>query len=754
MTATFAHKAAGNAAAWLAATAAPFVVAAVLVRELGEGAYGVWATVLALRGVLALFDGGLSLGISRDAALLAREGRPAWARIRAAWRLHLGLAVAIAATGLLAAGLPGALLGITGDAAATARIVMMLGAFEAAAASLGAPLLGILRGRERFWALAVATATQGLLGVGLLLPLLGAHGLVGAAAALLLARLATQAGLYLWMRSQRLLDRPDGPGDARPDLRAMVAFALPLWVSTLGAWLGHVADVPLVGAWFGDEAAGHADLGARFAAACAGLMFAVLAVAFPGFVTTRPAQRADRMAPVLFLACTLAAAGFGLVIAGAGPILLAWVGTAPPLAVQVLTLYALVWTVNAPAHVLSTAVIAGAQHRVLYATTAIALPLNVAVSVALALAGLPQGPAIGSLAAIVLSNWLVLPWLSLRRLGLRPVDWLRPAASGYLAGAAIAAGAAAAMQSATTPIGGLAAGTATMLVLTAAVLDLTVRRRSTLRLWCRRLRRGALPVLWRQHRQCRALRARLAAEPRPARTMADRPLVTVRIATYNRGRLVAERALASAIAQTYDHLEIVVVGDCCDEATAAAVRSVRDPRIRFVNLPERGRYPGDPELRWMVAGSTPMNHGVALARGEWIAPLDDDDEFTPDHVEVLLRACLERGLDFAWGVAESEAADGSWSRQGSWPLRRGAICHSAVFYSRRLADLRHDLDAWRLDDPGDWNLWSRFRRAGAAMGFVDRVVARHYVERRGIVDARPLWMAPPPRAPEPVGAGR
>jgi len=751
MTASFAHKAAGSAVAWMAATVAPFVIAALVFRRMGEGPYGVWATVLALRGLLVLFDGGLTLGVSRDAALLASEGRPAWARIRAAWRLHLGIAIAIAVLGLLAAGMPEALLGADAASATGARLVTTLTACEAATASLFAPLFAILRGRERFGALAAATTLQSVLGIGLVLLLLGTHGLPGAAAALLLARIAVQGSLFAWMRSRRLLDRPDGPGDARPDLRAMFAFALPLWVMTLGTWLGQMADVPLIGALFGDEAAGHADLGSRFAAACSGLLFAVLAVAYPGFVTVQPGQRAERMSAVLFLACTLAAAGFGFVIAGAAPILTAWVGSAPPLSVSVLTLYSLVWLVNAPVHVLASAVIANAQHRVLYRTTAIGLPVNAALGIALALGGLPQGPALASLATIVLTDWLLFPLLTLRGLGLRQVDWIRPAFGGYLAGGAIAAVAATAMATATAATTALAIGVAVTLLGCAVVLDLTVRQRSTLRLWWRRARRGGFAVMRRQRRQCREVKARLTATPRPPCSPTDRPLVTVRIATYNRGRLVAERALASAIAQTYDHLEIVVVGDCCDEATAAAVRSVQDPRIRFLNLPERGRYPSDPELRWMVAGSTPMNHGVEISRGEWIAPLDDDDEFTPDHVEVMLNACLARDLDFAWGIAESEHQDGSWSRQGSWPLRRGAICHSAVFYSRRIADIRHDLDAWRLDDPGDWNLWSRFRRAGAVMGFVDRVVARHYVERRGIAARRPLWMAKP-RAPEPAGS--
>src|SRR5262249_13954182 len=134
------------------------------------------------------------------------------------------------------------------------------------------------------------------------------------------------------------------------------------------------------------------------------------------------------------------------------------------------------------------------------------------------------------------------------------------------------------------------------------------------------------------------------------------PLVTVRIATYNRGRLIAERAIPSALAQTHQRLEVLVVGDGCDAAAAGAGRSGREPRVRFETLPARGAYPPEPYHRWMVAGCAPMNRALELARGDWIAPLDDDDEFTPDHVEVLLEACRSRRLEFAYGIADTEVS--------------------------------------------------------------------------------------------------
>ncbi len=212
------------------------------------------------------------------------------------------------------------------------------------------------------------------------------------------------------------------------------------------------------------------------------------------------------------------------------------------------------------------------------------------------------------------------------------------------------------------------------------------------------------------------------------------PLVTIRIPTFNRGRLAVERSIASALAQTYGNIEIVVVGDGATPETVDAVTSVRDPRLRFENLP-RPTYPADPERRWQVAGTYATNHGLELARGAWIAPLDDDDEFTPDHVEVLLAVALEHRLELVYGQSLMEMSDGTWGLVGSWPPAQGAFCHGSVLYAADLKFFRYDPDAWRLNEPGDWNMWRRMLEAGVRMGRVEHVVYRHYAEARHRPDA-------------------
>ena len=213
------------------------------------------------------------------------------------------------------------------------------------------------------------------------------------------------------------------------------------------------------------------------------------------------------------------------------------------------------------------------------------------------------------------------------------------------------------------------------------------------------------------------------------------PLVSVLIPTYNRAKLLRDRSVVSVLRQTYQRFEIVVVGDACTDNTEALLHRMGDPRIRFQNLPVRGTYPEDPYLRWLVAGTVPGNQALRLARGRWIAWLDDDDDFSPNHLEILLAACLRKRLEFAYGVMEMEVEPGVWRNVGSYPPECGRICNASVLYGSHLRFLRYDTEVWRRDEPYDWNLWKRMWGAGVRMGFVDQVIGKHFLEHRPRIDA-------------------
>jgi glycosyltransferase involved in cell wall biosynthesis len=205
-------------------------------------------------------------------------------------------------------------------------------------------------------------------------------------------------------------------------------------------------------------------------------------------------------------------------------------------------------------------------------------------------------------------------------------------------------------------------------------------------------------------------------------------LVTVRIATKDRPELLVERALASAIGQTYSNLDILIVGDGATPETLSAISKVHDPRVRFVNLSPT-TYPAHRERRWKVIGHGPMNYALDNARGAWITLLDDDDEFTPDHVETLLDAAVGRRLEFVYGDTSVRRDDGTWGVLGEWPPRYAGFTQGAVMYASVLRFMKYDARSWQVNEPADWNLWRRMLLAGVRMGHVPTVVYRYYPAR-------------------------
>ena len=222
------------------------------------------------------------------------------------------------------------------------------------------------------------------------------------------------------------------------------------------------------------------------------------------------------------------------------------------------------------------------------------------------------------------------------------------------------------------------------------------------------------------------------------------PLVTIRVATYGTGRTVVERALATALDQTYRNLEILVIGDNCAQDTVDAIAELDDPRIRFVNLPARGLYPPLAHHRRKVAGAHPMTVGNILASGAWIAPCDDDDELTPDHVEVLLEAARSRRLEMVYSKTEDESAPGVWTSVGREPLARGDVGHGSVMFRSELRFMPYSLTCWKMREPSDWNLWKRMLRIGVKTGFVDHVTYRHHLSEAGRTRLARQQASPPP----------
>lgn len=206
------------------------------------------------------------------------------------------------------------------------------------------------------------------------------------------------------------------------------------------------------------------------------------------------------------------------------------------------------------------------------------------------------------------------------------------------------------------------------------------------------------------------------------------PLVTVVIPTYDNYRLLGERSIPSVLAQTYQHFEVVVVGDDAPDEARSLVEQLGDPRIRFYNRAYRGPYPeGDPHARWLVAGVPPYNEAVRRATGRWIAPLDDDDAFRPDHLEVLIRLAQRDHLELAYGRVEIHWPDGYAEELGQFPpAQDGMALQMAIYHAGLASVFELELTDAAFGLPADWGLFRRMLRAGVRAGMDERVVVDGY----------------------------
>jgi len=99
------------------------------------------------------------------------------------------------------------------------------------------------------------------------------------------------------------------------------------------------------------------------------------------------------------------------------------------------------------------------------------------------------------------------------------------------------------------------------------------------------------------------------------------PLVSIVIPTYNYGNFVSE-AVDSALAQTYNNIEVIVVDDGSTDNTKDVLVKYNES-IRYIHKENAGL----PAAR---------NTGIEQAKGEYIAFLDSDDQWLADKVELQM----------------------------------------------------------------------------------------------------------------------
>lgn len=214
-------------------------------------------------------------------------------------------------------------------------------------------------------------------------------------------------------------------------------------------------------------------------------------------------------------------------------------------------------------------------------------------------------------------------------------------------------------------------------------------------------------------------------------------LVSVIVPTFRRADRLPV-ALDSLLAQDHRAIEVVIANDNVpgsewDEATQGLIAryEAADPRIRSVHT------------SGATGGGAARNLACAGARGEYLAFLDDDDEFLPDKVSTQLAFMLERDLDMSWQdvswydesgrLVEHRRLDHcrDFSREGLLRAHLLTPISPTSIYMLKKSLFERTEGFGEVATGQDWWLMLRCIEAGARIGYMPEVHVRQHLHSGG-----------------------
>lgn len=184
-------------------------------------------------------------------------------------------------------------------------------------------------------------------------------------------------------------------------------------------------------------------------------------------------------------------------------------------------------------------------------------------------------------------------------------------------------------------------------------------------------------------------------------------LISCLIPTRNRPDFIVQSA-TSVLAQSYRNIELIIIND-----GTTAIPAMDDARVRVLNSGEAGAVPA-------------RNLGVAEAKGEALAWLDDDDCWTDHDLLADCAAHLKQGASFIFGDGALVYPDGSRKAfaqhaDADTLTRDNTILVSAICYRSNLHQALGPFDV-TLPYYWDWDWYLRVAQAGHALTRLDHPV--------------------------------
>ncbi len=187
-----------------------------------------------------------------------------------------------------------------------------------------------------------------------------------------------------------------------------------------------------------------------------------------------------------------------------------------------------------------------------------------------------------------------------------------------------------------------------------------------------------------------------------------RPLVSIVIPVYNGSNYMRE-AIDSALAQTYDNIEIIVVNDGSKDDTEEIAKSYGD-KIRYFSKENGGV-------------STALNMGITNMRGDYFSWLSHDDLYKPDKVEKNVAAlkydpmcivysdyeCMDERQEYIGTVSSKRLHRAGNYEFGLFPLISGLIHGCSLLIHRTYFETYGVFDESQRSTQ-DYDLWFKMFR--------------------------------------------
>ena len=193
------------------------------------------------------------------------------------------------------------------------------------------------------------------------------------------------------------------------------------------------------------------------------------------------------------------------------------------------------------------------------------------------------------------------------------------------------------------------------------------------------------------------------------------------MSTHDGRKDLCKRAIESVIAQTFTDWELVICDDASKDGTNQMVKDLNNPKIKYIHRDVN--FGND---------TRPKNEALLKSTGSFIAFLDSDNVYRPDHLQSLYNEITKSEVDVVYGdrwIFDSEKSVSIGIFHDFDPflmLRRNYIDTSDVLVRREAIFEVGGFDE-RYKKYIDWNLWVRMCKAGYQFKRVPLILTDYHV---------------------------